>query len=341
MDTKSLSSSSGRGWAAPAVAIILIIAALYFGRTVFAPVAMALFIIALIWPLQQRLERHMPGLLALFLTLAITILAVVAVAASLVWGFGVVAQWLIQNAARFQAMYDSLTEWLEGHGIMLMEPVSERFNTAWLIRFLQSIALSANSMVGFAVVVFVFVMLGLLEVKVAARQLDALPGGGSQKWSATGREVAKKFRRYMLVRTAMSLMTGLAVWLFSLSVGLELATAWGFIAFALNYIPFLGPFIATILPALFAIAQFESWQMALLVFGGLTLAQFVIGSYLEPLFAGSALSVSPFAVVLAVFFWSLLWGLTGAFIGVPILIALTTICEKTQSAKWFATLLAR
>jgi predicted PurR-regulated permease PerM len=150
-----------------------------------------------------------------------------------------------------------------------------------------------------------------------------------------------KLRRFMIVRTFASLLTGLVVWMFALAAGLELAAAWGAIAFTLNYIPFLGPFVATVLPTLFAIAQFESWPMAVGVFVGLNLIQFVIGSYLEPLLIGTSLSISPFAVIFAVFFWSFMWGVPGAFIGVPILIAFIVYCSGEQSTRWIATLASR
>ena len=110
------------------------------------------------------------------------------------------------------------------------------------------------------------------------------------------------------------------------------------IAFALNYIPFIGPFVATVLPTLFAVAQFDVWQNAILVFGCLNLIQFLVGSYLEPRIAGNILSMSPFIVLFAVFFWTFLWGIAGAFIGVPIVIAALTICEQHGSSRWVVDL---
>jgi len=58
------------------------------------------------------------------------------------------------------------------------------------------------------------------------------------------------------------------------------------------------------------------------------------------LVAGAALSISPLAVIFAVFFWSFLWGIPGAFIGVPITIAILTLCELSPSSRWIATLLS-
>ena len=92
-------------------------------------------------------------------------------------------------------------------------------------------------------------------------------------------------------------------------------------------------------PTLFALAQFDSWQSALIVFAGLNIVQFVIGSYIEPRLSGSALSISPSLVLFSVFFWAFLWGLFGAFIGVPIVIAALTFCAQHPSSRWIANLL--
>ena len=137
----------------------------------------------------------------------------------------------------------------------------------------------------------------------------------------------------------MSVITGVLVWLLAYAMGLKLAAEWGVIAFTLNYIPFIGPFVATLLPTLYALAQFESLQSALLIFACLNVIQFVVGSYIEPRVAGRALAASPFMVLFSVFLWMFLWGLFGAFIGVPILIALLTFCAQYPSTKWLAGLL--
>jgi predicted PurR-regulated permease PerM len=132
----------------------------------------------------------------------------------------------------------------------------------------------------------------------------------------------------------------LAVFVYSLSVGLDLAIAWGVISLVLNYIPYIGTVVAVIIPAVFATAQFDSWQMPVIVFGGLFIIQFLIGNYLEPKIAGKALSVSPFAMLVAFFFWGFLWGMPGAFIGLPMTIALVTICEQCPSSRWIVRLLS-
>ena len=80
--------------------------------------------------------------------------------------------------------------------------------------------------------------------------------------------------------------------------------------------------------------------MAVSVFIGLNFIQFLIGSYLEPRVAGAALSMSPFVVLFSVFFWAFLWGIPGAFIGLPIMIAVMTICGQFDGSRWVAELLS-
>ena len=322
-------------------AAILTAAALYFGSAIFAPVAVSLFVIAILWPLQKSLESRIPRLIALLLTLAATVVIIGTLASMIAWGIGMVGRWLMANIGRFYVLYGMTTEWLEGHGIRIAGPLSGRFNVLSLVRMFQEVAVRINGLVGFSLMVLIFTMLGLLEVGDFRQKLQALRNGAlAERMLAATASISGKFRKYLLVRTLASILTGLVVWGFTFALDIELAAAWGVIAFALNYIPVIGPLIATVLPTLFTAAQFESWQMALLVFLGLNVIQFVIGSYLEPRFSGSALAISPFVVVLAVFFWSFLWGIPGAFIGVPVTIAMLAACDANPASRWIATLLS-
>lgn len=320
---------------------ILVLALLHAAQSVFVPFAFSILVIALIWPVQAALQKVMPRLLALLIALTVTIIAVVSVGSSIAWGLGVLGHWLFLNAGRFQTIYLDWAQWLEEHGVAIAGPLAERFNVGTLVGLLQGVAGRMNSFAGFTLVIFISVMLGLLEVEDVKRRLllpSVQPHGA--RILAANRRIGAKLRRFMAVRTFASILTGLVVWIFARFVGLELAAAWGAIAFALNYIPFLGPFVATVFPTLFAIAQFDSWQSAVFVFVGLNLIQFVIGSYLEPRLTGASLAISPFAVIFSVFFWSFMWGLPGAFIGVPILICLIEYAAQVPATRWIAVLLS-
>jgi predicted PurR-regulated permease PerM len=320
---------------------ILVAAALYFARSVFAPVAFSILVIALVWPLQQLLQARLPRLVASAIVVLGTLFAILALAAVVAWGFSMIGEWLVQNAGQFQHMHVYATSWLEQHGISVTGFIAERFDVGWAIRLVQDLAGRMRSLAGFFLLVVILTMIGLLEVDEFERRLRMIDDRGKgQRLLQLAQRVAVKFRKYMLVRSLASMLTGLLIFTFTLFAGLELATAWGIMAFTLNYIPFIGPFIATLLPTLFAIVQFESWQMAALIFLGSTLIQFLIGNYLEPRLFGSMLDISPYLVVFAVFFWALLWGVPGAFIGVPVTIALLTLCEAFPSTRWIALILS-
>jgi AI-2 transport protein TqsA len=321
-------------------ATVIILTALYFTGSIFAPLAFAMLIIAVMWPLQERLQARLPKLVALFLTMLATVVILAAFVSLIAWGFGRVGRFVVADAPRFQFLYGQVAAWLEGHGIVLAGLWAEHFNVGRLIGLFQQPTVRLNGMLSFSLVMLIYVLLGLLEVDEFADRLRAPSAGEFGRIVlAGGAETAAKLRRYMWVRTLMSVLTGALVWLFALAVGLPLAAEWGVIAFALNYIPFIGPFIATLFPTLFAIAQFSSWQMAVVVFACLNLIQFLVGSYLEPRIAGNALAISPFLVLFAVFFWTFVWGISGAFIGVPIVIAALTLCSQHPGTRWIAELM--
>ena len=322
------------------ICVILGGMALSLASQIFAPLAFALLIIALLWPLQRRLQACMPKLLALALCVLVLVLGFTAFASLIAWAFGRVGRWVVNDVARLQAVYDQLTLWLDGHGIAVATLWAEHFNVARLVRVLQGISARINSTMSFWLVVLVYVVLGLLEVDDFARKIRTMANKSAAKILVQGCTVtAFKIRRYMLVRTQMSIITGLLVYGMASLAGLPLAMEWGVIAFVMNYIPFIGPLVATLFPTALAVVEFQSWQSVVLVFAALNIIQFVIGSYLEPRVSGNALSISPFLVLFAVFFWTFLWGIFGAFIGVPVTIAILTFCNEHPASQWVAHLL--
>jgi predicted PurR-regulated permease PerM len=322
------------------LAAFFFLAALYFARVVFEPIVFMLFALILVWPFQTFLEERMPRPAALTLTILLALGVISLFVFAIVWSVSDVAHWFIENSQRVQAQYKSTAEWLEGHGIFLAD-LLKGFDASWLIASFKSVAYQLNYFVAFSIIVFLLLMFGLLEFdnfKAKIGLLDDELDGWSL--SQTCIQIAKNIRKYMFIRTLASVATGLAVYVFALSIGLELALAWAFISFVLNYIPYIGPLIAVILPVAFASIQFESWQMIAFAFIGLYMIQFWIGSYLEPLIAGNALSISPFIMLCAFFFWDFMWGIPGAFIGLPVTIALFTICEQNPSTRWLAKMLS-
>jgi AI-2 transport protein TqsA len=321
-------------------AAVLLAAAAASAASLFAPPALALFIISIVWPMQRWLQARLPKLLALAITIVVTASVCLIFASLVVWGFSRVAKSFVIDAERYQALYANGLSWLDARGISIAAAWGDYFDVRWLLRISQQIIARLNTTLAFWLITLVYVILGLLEVDDMRRKLEVLDRRELARLLLDGSAAtAAKLRKYLLVRTQMSLATGVLVGVFAWAVGLPFALQWGVIAFVLNYIPYLGAFFATLFPTLLAMTRFESWQAVLGVFAGLNIIQFAIGSYLEPRVAGSVLSISPALVLFATFFWTYLWGFFGTFIGVPITLGILTFCAHHPSSRWLADLL--
>lgn len=155
------------------------------------------------------------------------------------------------------------------------------------------------------------------------------------------RSIARRVNHYLVVKTGISLVTGLAVYALLVFYGLEFAAALGILTFVLNYIPTVGSIVATVLVALLAFIQMGDPSQALLVFMLVSLIQFGMGSIVDPMLMGRALRVSAFAVMVALSFWGAVWGIPGMFLAVPILVAVMIICWHIPAARPVAVLISR
>ena len=203
----------------------------------------------------------MPDALALVLTILVSLIVIVVFATAIIWSVGDIIHWVSANLPRFQALYTRTTQWLEEHGIFINEAAG-LYNSRAFVGFLQEIALRLNAFAGFCLVVFLLLTFGLTELRFFGRRFDELEPKIGWKISTTSADIAQKIRKYMIIRTLASVLTGLAVFVYTYYMGLDLAIAWGIISFVLNYIPYFGTLIAIVLPVLFSTVQFESWQTA-------------------------------------------------------------------------------
>jgi predicted PurR-regulated permease PerM len=320
--------------------IVILAAGLSAAQAVIAPIVFAFFAIALVWPLQGALQKRVPAVAALLVTMLVTLVTLLGLAWLVAWAFGRVGSHIVANAAQIQAFYTAQLAWAEARGIDVAGTIAAQFDARWLVRLAQGVLAQLRGTLSFILLTLVFVLLGLLEVGAIRSQMLILRHNTPTALLRAAERIGAKLRAYMLVRTLVSVATGLVVWAFAAIMGLELAAEWGAIALVLNYIPFLGPLVATLFPTLFAALQFGSWGSALMVFAGMQLMQFLGGSYIEPRLAGRNLAVSPFLVLASVFIGGFLWGVPGAFIGPPALIAALTLCEEFLAARPFAALLS-
>ncbi|MCC5971416.1 MAG: AI-2E family transporter [Pararhodobacter sp.] len=155
------------------------------------------------------------------------------------------------------------------------------------------------------------------------------------------RSIIRRVNHYLLVKTGVSAVTGVSVYLVMMFFGLEFAAAMGIVTFVLNYLPSVGSIIATFLIALVAYLQVTEPAFALLIFVIVGMLQFVLGSVIDPMLMGRTLRVSSFGIIIAMAFWGAVWGVPGMFLAVPIMVAAMIICSHIPAARAVAILLSR
>jgi AI-2 transport protein TqsA len=327
--------------AAAALLILIFVVFCNLGQAVVEPVVLGFFLIEVTWPLYRFLKRRIAKWVATVVTISLTIVSVLALFSVIAWGGGQVAAWLRDNFDRIQITLVNSTAWLEEHDIFILAMITDHVNAASLIAFFRTVALRVNTMAAFAALVFLYVVMGLAETEAVQENIARLKDQNlARQLLAAGRGIGEKFRSYLFVRTIASIATGLAIWGFVAYMRLDLAGAWGVLAFALNFLPYIGSVLVTALLPLFALVQADTPATAVYVLLGVSLIQFVIGSWLEPVFSGSALLISPPVVIFSVVLWTFLWGALGAFLGVPVTIAMLTLLEQFPSARWLSDLLS-
>ncbi len=154
-------------------------------------------------------------------------------------------------------------------------------------------------------------------------------------------EIEQKIRSYISTKLVLSLITGTLVGVTLKLFGLELALVFAILTFLLNFIPSVGSVIATLLPIPVAFAQFSDspWVIAgvILIPGAI---QMTIGNGIEPKLMGEGLQLHPVTVLLALSFWTLLWGPIGAILAVPITAAIRIVLMRFESGRTAGNLLA-
>ncbi|MFK7738174.1 MAG: AI-2E family transporter [Pirellulaceae bacterium] len=163
----------------------------------------------------------------------------------------------------------------------------------------------------------------------------------SRRISPSVNAVDQQVRSYLFLKTVISILTGVAfgfaLWLF----GVPMALTFGLLAFLLNYIPNIGPVVASLLPIPFILLSPDGSALWMLAAITVTMTiQVVSGSVIEPKIMGDSSDLHPVVILLALMFWGMMWGVTGMFLATPITAGLKIVMEGYSSTKPLANLLA-
>lgn len=161
-------------------------------------------------------------------------------------------------------------------------------------------------------------------------------------------EALKTFNRiknsvssYIKVKTLVSLITGLVIGLICWFFGIDYSLLWGFLAFALNYIPYIGSLIAIIPPLILGIIEFDSIPQVLFLFVCLEGTQLIMGNVVEPKWMGDSFSMNTVSVLFGFVFWAFLWGTAGMLLAVPLTFLFKVIIEHVSDAKVLVRLMEK
>jgi predicted PurR-regulated permease PerM len=152
-------------------------------------------------------------------------------------------------------------------------------------------------------------------------------------------EITMQIERYLLVQVATSVLVGLATWLAFMWLGVNHAAVWGAVAGALNFVPYIGAVIVTGGAALVGFLQFGTVEMALGIAGTSLVIQSIEGYLLTPWLTSRASRMSPVVIFVGVLAWGWLWGAWGLILGVPILMAVKSVCDRVDDLKPIGELL--
>jgi len=150
-----------------------------------------------------------------------------------------------------------------------------------------------------------------------------------------------QIQKYLVIKTIVSLFTGIFVTVVLLIFGVDFAIVFGFLTFLMNYIPNIGSFIATAFPIIIAFFQFETIWPAFWIMVLLMSIQMIMGNLVEPRLMGRGLGLSPLVVLFFLFFWGWLWGIPGMILSVPIAAIVKIICSNIDELNFIAALMSK
>ena len=240
---------------------------------------------------------------------------------------------------RITVLLERLATWI---GPGLMTEIESALRKIDLGGFISKIADSTGSIMGNFGLIILYVAFLQAERGKLLPKFAKLVTDPDRQPEILGimRKVSLGVRRYLWIKTVISLLTGGVSYLILFWLNVDFSGIWGILIFLLNYIPTIGSILGVLLPTLFGLVQFDSLWPVIQIVVFLGIIQFIIGNIIEPKFMGHTLNLSPFVVLVSLSLWGTIWGLEGMLLSVPITASTMIICSYVPSMKWIAVLLS-
>ena len=197
--------------------------------------------------------------------------------------------------------------------------------------------IAALATAGLVIVFVIFVLLERTDLR--DRFIRLVSHGDLQTSTRVLDDAAERVSRYLLMQLVVNICYGLPVAIGLYLIGVPNALLWGLLATVLRFIPYLGPFLATLFPAVLAFAIDPGWTMLLWVITLFVVIELIIANAVEPWLYGSSTGLSSLAIILAAVFWTTLWGPVGLFLAIPLTVCLVVIGRYVPQLEFLGVLL--
>lgn len=336
--------------------LVVVVAGLKAAQGFFVPVLLAFFIATVSFPITNWLRNHrVPRAVAVLLTVLVDFAFLAGV---VLLAFAIVGdlqdKWQTEYyelaRMRIEQTTNAVAAKLEGWGVgnaeeTLREAQSESLTRLRDINFTQVWNVSTGvvgrvvSFLGTALIVIILTVFMLTEARMFGRRMDAVcdaRGPNIQRMLSA----LKDTQRYLGIKTGISLATGIMAGALCWAAGLDFWPLWGILAFALNYIPVVGSFIAGIPPALLALLV-SGPPEAIAIAGGFFLINTFLGNFVEPMLMGRRFGLSTLVVLVSVMFWGWLWGAIGMLLAVPLTMMVKVVLDNSNEFRWVAVAIGK
>jgi AI-2 transport protein TqsA len=336
---KAINNNAGLQTLYTFAAIVIIFAGIKAASQIIVPFLLALFLSVVLYPIIRFASKHRvrPAISISLIMLVIVI------------GFFVVSNILASSLNDFarslpasQAIILDKIRVLQEHAALLnvnfsTEELMAYFDPVVLMNFISRMLSSFSGMMTGIFLLMMTIFFMLLEVSFLPGKLNRIMKNPDEGMASI-QSAIKGITRYVAIKTVISGVTGLIVWIFLSGLGVKFALLWAMMAFLLNYIPNIGSIIAALPPILQSLV-FNGFYDALIVSGGFILINIVLGNIIEPRVMGRGLGLSTLVVFLSLIFWGWLLGPIGMILSVPLTIVIKIALENSSYGKNVAILL--
>jgi predicted PurR-regulated permease PerM len=323
-----------------------IVGLIYFG-SIFKPLVVAFLIWFIINQIKVTLGkmkirgRALPSVVRSILAFGIIFSIIYMIAELLILNIeGIVAS-MPDHITNLNTSFDKVTAIINDPNYT--DYLQEWINNLNLSGMATSLVSSLSGFVANSAVVLVYVVFFLMEDAAYSIKMNKLFPSKKHEYAKflhNLKRVNESIRYYIWSMTVISLVTGAISYVVLLIMGVEYAFLWSFLVFMLNFIPYIGPLISSLFPAVFAMITSGELIQFIYVFAAMEIIQIIIGNFIQPMVMGKGTNLSPITVIVALAFWGMLWGIVGMILAVPIMAVLVIICSQVPNARYIAILLS-